>query len=254
MAAKRYRGPSTACSTVTPATSRADGSARAARPGRWPGARRTARPSSPASGPRRSSRRWAGCGARASRALPRPARRGRDAHGVHRRRRRRRPAARQRPALRRAAARAVRAAAATRCSRSPARAGPTVTSRPTTSFSTGERLVLIDWPQIVDVIGNPSGMDFLARDATTMARWFTAKGYAVDDGRAHRRPRRRGDVALVEPRWPGPAQVTTTREPIGMRFCGPDHVDGRRCSAGRSRARRGRAGRCRRAVDGDTRR
>jgi len=46
----------------------------------------------------------------------------------------------------------------------------------------GERLVLIDWPQIVDVIGNPSGMDFLARDATTMARWFTARGYAVDEG------------------------------------------------------------------------
>ncbi len=46
----------------------------------------------------------------------------------------------------------------------------------------GERLVLIDWPQIVDVIGNPSGMDFLARDATTMARWFTSKGYAVDEG------------------------------------------------------------------------
>ncbi len=46
----------------------------------------------------------------------------------------------------------------------------------------GERLVLIDWPQIVDVIGNPAGMDFLARDATTMARWFTSKGYSVDAG------------------------------------------------------------------------
>ncbi len=46
----------------------------------------------------------------------------------------------------------------------------------------GERLVVIDWPQIVDIIGNPSGMDFLARDATTMARWFTTKGYAVDAG------------------------------------------------------------------------
>jgi len=46
----------------------------------------------------------------------------------------------------------------------------------------GERVVVIDWPQIVDVISNPSGMDFLARDATTMARWFTTKGYAVDAG------------------------------------------------------------------------
>jgi RIO kinase 1 len=46
----------------------------------------------------------------------------------------------------------------------------------------GERLVVIDWPQVVDVIGNPTGMDFLARDATTMATWFTRRGYAVDAG------------------------------------------------------------------------
>ena len=42
------------------------------------------------------------------------------------------------------------------------------------------RLVLIDWPQIVDVIGNPQGFDFLRRDALTMAKWFTAKGHEVD--------------------------------------------------------------------------
>ena len=45
-----------------------------------------------------------------------------------------------------------------------------------------ERLVLIDWPQIVDVIGNPQGFDFLERDATTMATWFTRKGLDVDAG------------------------------------------------------------------------
>ena len=44
----------------------------------------------------------------------------------------------------------------------------------------GDRLVLIDWPQIVDIIGNPQGFDFLHRDVTTMAAWFTARGYAVD--------------------------------------------------------------------------
>lgn len=46
----------------------------------------------------------------------------------------------------------------------------------------GERLVVIDWPQIVDVIGNPHGFDFLERDARTMAAWFTRRGYAVDPG------------------------------------------------------------------------
>ena len=45
-----------------------------------------------------------------------------------------------------------------------------------------ERLVLIDWPQIVDVIGNPRGFDFLERDATTMATWFRRKGLEVDTG------------------------------------------------------------------------
>jgi RIO kinase 1 len=45
-----------------------------------------------------------------------------------------------------------------------------------------ERLVLIDWPQVVDVIGNPRGFEFLERDATTMATWFARKGLAVDAG------------------------------------------------------------------------
>ncbi|HEX6916887.1 MAG TPA: RIO1 family regulatory kinase/ATPase [Phycicoccus sp.] len=46
----------------------------------------------------------------------------------------------------------------------------------------GERLVIIDWPQVVDVIGNPSGFEFLERDATTMAVWFRRKGLDVDTG------------------------------------------------------------------------
>ncbi|MBM6400802.1 serine protein kinase RIO [Phycicoccus sonneratiae] len=44
------------------------------------------------------------------------------------------------------------------------------------------RLVLIDWPQVVDVIGNPQGFDFLERDATTMVTWFRRKGLDVDAG------------------------------------------------------------------------
>lgn len=46
----------------------------------------------------------------------------------------------------------------------------------------GERLVFIDWPQVVDVIGNPHGPEFLERDARTMSEWFTRRGYAVDAG------------------------------------------------------------------------
>ena len=43
-----------------------------------------------------------------------------------------------------------------------------------------DRLVLIDWPQIVDVIGNPQGFDFLHRDCLTVCRWFSGRGLDVD--------------------------------------------------------------------------
>lgn len=38
------------------------------------------------------------------------------------------------------------------------------------------RLVLIDLPQVVDVVGNPQGPAFLARDVARVADWFTARG------------------------------------------------------------------------------
>ena len=38
------------------------------------------------------------------------------------------------------------------------------------------RLVLIDLPQIIDVIANPQGADFLARDVKNVAAWFTSRG------------------------------------------------------------------------------
>jgi RIO kinase 1 len=40
------------------------------------------------------------------------------------------------------------------------------------------RLILIDLPQVVDVIANPGGAEFLERDAANVARWFTARGLA----------------------------------------------------------------------------
>lgn len=44
----------------------------------------------------------------------------------------------------------------------------------------GERLVVIDWPQIVDVIGNPRGFAFLEHDVLTMGRWLVGKGADLD--------------------------------------------------------------------------
>ncbi|WP_438872404.1 serine protein kinase RIO [Paractinoplanes maris] len=41
------------------------------------------------------------------------------------------------------------------------------------------RLVLIDLPQIVDVVANPQGGDFIARDVRNVAAWFTQRGLTV---------------------------------------------------------------------------
>jgi len=45
----------------------------------------------------------------------------------------------------------------------------------------GDRIVMIDLPQVVDVVGNPQGMDFLLRDCRNMAAWFTSRGLEIDD-------------------------------------------------------------------------
>ena len=38
------------------------------------------------------------------------------------------------------------------------------------------RLIMIDLPQVVDVIANPRGAEFLERDAANVGRWFSARG------------------------------------------------------------------------------
>ena len=43
------------------------------------------------------------------------------------------------------------------------------------------RLVVIDLPQVVDVIAHPTGRDFLARDARNVATWFAARGLPAAD-------------------------------------------------------------------------
>ncbi len=48
-------------------------------------------------------------------------------------------------------------------------------------LAAGERLVIIDLPQVVDVVGNPHGMDFLARDCRNVCRWLRARGAPVDE-------------------------------------------------------------------------
>jgi RIO kinase 1 len=48
-------------------------------------------------------------------------------------------------------------------------------------LAAGERLVVIDLPQVVDLVGNPSGPDFLLRDCTNVCTWFRARGLEVDE-------------------------------------------------------------------------
>lgn len=48
-------------------------------------------------------------------------------------------------------------------------------------LAAGERLVVIDLPQVIDLVGNPAGMDFLLRDCANVCRWFQSRGLAVDE-------------------------------------------------------------------------
>ncbi len=48
-------------------------------------------------------------------------------------------------------------------------------------LAAGERLVVIDLPQVVDLVGNPAGPDFLLRDCTNVCTWFRARGLEVDE-------------------------------------------------------------------------
>jgi RIO kinase 1 len=46
------------------------------------------------------------------------------------------------------------------------------------------RLVLIDLPQVVDVVANPQGREFLARDVRVVATWFVARGMSPEQADA----------------------------------------------------------------------
>lgn len=43
------------------------------------------------------------------------------------------------------------------------------------------RLVLIDLPQAIDLVGNPQGFDYLRRDCRNICNWFIARGVPADD-------------------------------------------------------------------------
>jgi RIO kinase 1 len=48
-------------------------------------------------------------------------------------------------------------------------------------LAAGDRLVIIDLPQAVDIVANPTGMDFLMRDCHNVCTWFAARGLDVDE-------------------------------------------------------------------------
>jgi RIO kinase 1 len=48
-------------------------------------------------------------------------------------------------------------------------------------LAAGDRLVIIDLPQIVDLVGNLNGMDFLQRDCANVCAWFRGRGLEVDE-------------------------------------------------------------------------
>lgn len=53
------------------------------------------------------------------------------------------------------------------------------------ALAAGERLVIIDLPQVIDLVGNPQGMDFLMRDCTNVCAWFRGKGLPAEVADEH---------------------------------------------------------------------
>ncbi|HEX7739917.1 MAG TPA: RIO1 family regulatory kinase/ATPase [Marmoricola sp.] len=47
-------------------------------------------------------------------------------------------------------------------------------------LAAGERVVIIDLPQVVDLVGNLNATDFLMRDCTNVCAWFSARGLDMD--------------------------------------------------------------------------
>ena len=48
-------------------------------------------------------------------------------------------------------------------------------------LAAGDGLVIIDLPQAVDIVANPTGMDLLMRDCHNVCAWFVARGLDVDE-------------------------------------------------------------------------
>ncbi|MFL6160423.1 MAG: serine protein kinase RIO [Marmoricola sp.] len=48
-------------------------------------------------------------------------------------------------------------------------------------LAAGERLVVIDVPQMIDVVANPRGPEFLQRDCHNVCTWFARRGLDVDE-------------------------------------------------------------------------
>lgn len=45
----------------------------------------------------------------------------------------------------------------------------------------GDRVVIIDLPQLVELASNPAGLDFLQRDCHNVTQWFRSRGLDVDE-------------------------------------------------------------------------
>jgi RIO kinase 1 len=48
-------------------------------------------------------------------------------------------------------------------------------------LAAGDRLVVIDLPQVVDLVANPAGAEFLLRDCQNVCTWFRRRGLEVDE-------------------------------------------------------------------------
>ncbi len=129
--------------------------------------------------------------------LPGPGRRHRDPHGA-RHRCRRRPGAAARAGRPARSCWPILAPAARRDGRPRGDGAAHGDLSPYNILATGERLVvLIDLPQLVDIVANPAGQDFLLRDCRNVTSWFRSRGLDCRRRRAVRRARHAGVGGVV---------------------------------------------------------
>ena len=100
-------------------------------------------------------------------------------------------------------------------------------------LAAGERLVIIDLPQVIDLVGNPQGMDFLLRDCANVCALVPQQGTRPGGGGRARAVQRPAGHRVLEAAASARSRARRSRRTTATssRACGPPAVSGAVCRA-----------------------